>query len=237
MSILNVNGKVKSVFVTAIVAAAGTSSRMGNTDKQFLLLDGMPALARSIMALQDSDCIDEIVVCARAGMLERVNALVKQYDFTKVTCVCEGGPTRVQSVKNAVAHCSENTDILAIHDGARPFVLPQTVRKTVEAACEFGAAACAVKVKDTIKQTDENGVVVLTPPRGKLWAVQTPQVFEFNLYKNALENAPENVTDDCMIVEAAGHGVKLVEGEYTNIKITTPDDIMLSQAILKGRSE
>lgn len=234
MSIINVNGKKREMFVSAIVAAAGSSVRMG-VDKQFLLLDGMPVLARSIQALEESDCIDEIIVSAKRDMLPRVNALVKQYNFTKVSCVCEGGDTRVNSVKNAITHCNKNAEILAIHDGARPFVTSQTVRRTVETAAEFGASACAVRVKDTIKQTDENGIVVNTPPRGQLRAVQTPQVFSFEIYKNALENAPEGVTDDCMIVEAAGHRVKLVDGEYSNIKITTPDDIITSQAILKGR--
>ena len=234
MSILNVNGTEKELFVSAVIAAAGSSQRMG-TDKQFLLLDGMPVLARSIDILQKSDCIDEIIVCTKADNLPRVNSLVKQYDFTKVACVCEGGDTRVKSVRNAITHCSEKTEILAIHDGARPFVSEETVRKTVEAAAENGAAACAVKVKDTIKQTDENCFVTATPKRSSLWAVQTPQVFSFEIYKKALENAPEGVTDDCMIVEAAGQRVKLTEGEYTNIKITTPDDILTAQAILKGR--
>lgn len=235
MSILKKNGKENNVFVSVIVAAAGSSVRMG-ADKQFLLLDGMPVLARSIDVLEKCDCIDEIIVCTKTENLSRVNSLVKQYNFTKVVSVCEGGDTRVQSVKNAIKHCSDKTDILAIHDGARPFVTVETVRKTVEAAYEYGAAACGVKVKDTIKQTDENGIVTATPPRGMLWAVQTPQVFSFEIYKNALENAPEGVTDDCMIVEAAGQKVKLVEGEYTNIKITTPDDILTAQAILKGRN-
>ncbi len=234
MSRLNVNGKQKEIFVSAVVAAAGSSSRFGE-DKQFILLDGMPALARSIDALQKSDCIDEIVVCTKPDNLNRVNSLVKQYAFTKVVSVCEGGKTRAESVKNAVSHCSEKTDIIAIHDGARPFVSADTIRRTVEAAAEFGAAACAVKVKDTVKTVDENETVTSTPERKNLRAVQTPQAFDFKIYKNALKNAPEGVTDDCMIVEAAGQSVKLVEGEYSNIKITTPDDIILAQAILKGR--
>ena len=234
MSRLNVNGKQKELFVSAVVAAAGSSSRFGE-DKQFLLLDGMPALARSIDALQKSDCIDEIIVCTKPENLNRVSSLVKQYDFTKVTCVCEGGKTRAESVKNAVSHCSDNTDIIAIHDGARPFVSSDTIKRTVEAAAEFGAAACAVKVKDTVKTVDENETVTSTPERKNLRAVQTPQAFDFNTYKNALKNAPEDVTDDCMTVEAAGQKVKLVEGEYSNIKITTPDDIITAQAILKGR--
>jgi len=232
--IITVNGKEKDLFVSAVVAAAGSSSRFGE-DKQFLLLDGVPTLARSIQALQDSDCIDEIVVCTKKDNLTRVTSLVKQYAFTKVVCVCEGGLTRAQSVKNAVGHCNSKADLLAVHDGARPFVSAETVKRTVETAAQCGAAACAVKVKDTIKLTDGNGIVVSTPKRDDVWAVQTPQVFDFKVYKNALENAPDGVTDDCMIVEAAGQKVKLVEGEYTNIKITTPDDVITAQAILKGR--
>jgi 2-C-methyl-D-erythritol 4-phosphate cytidylyltransferase len=233
MSKITVNSKEKELFVSAVVAAAGSSSRFGE-DKQFLLLDGVPTLARSIEKLQNSDCIDEIIVCTKKENLNRVNALVKQYNFTKVICVCEGGNTRAKSVKNAVAHCSDKTDIVAIHDGARPFVSFDTIRRTVEAAAESGAAACAVSVKDTVKVVDENGIVISTPKRDTLRAVQTPQAFNFEIYKNALENAPEGVTDDCMIVESAGQKVNLVEGEYTNIKITTPEDIMSAQAILKG---
>ena len=112
-----------------------------------------------------------------------------------------------------------------------------TIRRTVEAAAETGAAACAVELKDTVKMVDENGIVVSTPKRDTLRAVQTPQAFSFEIYKKALENAPEDVTDDCMLAEAIGQKVKLVEGEYTNIKITTPDDIPSAQAILKGRSD
>jgi len=237
MSSFVFDGKEKDYFVCAIVAAAGNSTRMQGTDKQFLSLDGVPVLAKSISVLEKSDCIDEIIVCVRRDVVDDVKKLVKDFNFTKVVCVCEGGSTRVESVKNAIKNCSEKTDILAIHDGARPFVTEETVRKTVEAACEFGAAACAVKVKDTIKQTNENSVVTSTPPRGSLWAVQTPQVFSFKKYKNALGSAPDGVTDDCMIVEAAGQRVKLVEGEYTNIKITTPDDIIVARAIAKGRGE
>lgn len=236
MSKLTVNGKEKELFVSAVIAAAGSSSRFGE-DKQFLLLDGVPTLARSIEKYQNSDCVDEIIVCTRRENINRVNALVKQYAFTKVTCVCEGGETRAQSVKNAVSGCNPKTDIVAVHDGARPFVSPETIKRTVEAAASFGAAACAVNVKDTVKVVDRNGVVVSTPQRDTLRAVQTPQAFAFEIYKKALENAPEGVTDDCMIVESAGHKVKLVEGEYTNIKITTPEDVMSAQAILKGRAE
>ena len=236
MSILSVKGKEKKLFVSAVVAAAGSSSRFGE-DKQFLLLDGVPALARSIEALQKSDCIDEIIVCTRGENLNRVTALVKQYNFTKVTSVCEGGSTRARSVKKAVECCNDKTDIIAIHDGARPFVNADTIRRTVEAAAEFGAAACAVELKDTVKVVDENGIVISTPERKTLRAVQTPQAFDFELYKNALKNASDSVTDDCMTVEAAGHKVKLVAGDYTNIKITTPDDLVSAQAILKGRAE
>jgi 2-C-methyl-D-erythritol 4-phosphate cytidylyltransferase len=236
MSKITVNGKEKELFVTAVVAAAGSSSRFGE-DKQFFLLDGVPALARSIDALQKSDCIDEIIVSTKADNLIRVNSLVKQYAFTKVVAVCEGGKTRAQSVSNAVNMCNSKTDIIAIHDGARPFVSTETIRRTVETAAETGAAACAVELKDTVKIVDENETVVSTPERRTLRAVQTPQAFSFEIYKNALKNAPDGVTDDCMSVEAAGYKVKLVKGEYSNIKITTPDDILLAQAILKGRSD
>jgi 2-C-methyl-D-erythritol 4-phosphate cytidylyltransferase len=236
MSKIIFDGKKVGMFVSAVVAAAGSSSRMGE-DKLFMLLDGVPVLARSIAALEKCEYIDEIIVVTRADLITRVNALVKQYDFTKVSCVCEGGETRAQSVRKAVENCSDKAGLFVIHDGARPFVKEETVKRTVEAAFKFGAAACAVRVKDTIKLVDKDGFVTDTPDRNTLRAVQTPQVFRNYIYKDALEKADDSVTDDCMTVEAAGYKVKLVEGDYTNIKLTTPDDILSAQAILKGRGE
>ena len=228
------NGK-KNIFVSAIIAAAGSSSRMGGGDKLMLDLCGKTVLERSIEAYEKSDVIDEIVISARAGAVEEINGLVKAKNFTKVRAVCEGGATRQESVQNAVAYCSEKTDFVAIHDGARPLVTGDIIERTVKKAVECGAASCAVRVKDTIKVADGDGVILSAPDRSALRAVQTPQVFDFKIYVGALKNASPDVTDDCMIVEAAGQKVALCEGDYENIKITTPDDVIFANAILKAR--
>ena len=228
------NGK-KNIFVSAIIAAAGSSTRMGGGDKQSLELFGKTVLERSIEAFENSGIIDEIIVSAREDAVEDIKALVKAKGFTKVRAVCAGGATRQQSVKNAVACCSENTDFVAIHDGARPLVTGDIIRKTVQAAIRYGAASCAVRVKDTIKVASDDCSVLSTPDRSALWAVQTPQVFDFKQYVLLLKNVSADITDDCQVFEAAGQTVMLVEGDYENIKITTPEDIILANAILKAR--
>ena len=235
MGIINLSdNKTENVFVSCIIAAAGSSLRMG-VNKQFIELDGEKVLMRSVRVFEETPCIDEIIISARKEDAELINRLVEECGFKKVRAVCEGGSTRQISVQNAVAFCKKQTGLIVIHDGARPLVTKETIEKTVASALENSAAACAVRVKDTIKVADESAFISSTPDRSTLWAVQTPQVFDFELYLKALESASADMTDDCRIIEAAGGRVKLVEGEYTNIKITTPEDIILAEAILKAR--
>ncbi len=226
-------------FVTAVVVAAGSSTRMGGVNKQFLLIDGVPVLIRSLLALSECELVDEIVVSAREEDIPRMYSMLREYQVLKVKEIVRGGDTRQQSVFNAIKVSSPFSEYFAIHDGARPLVTGREIESTILAAFEGGAAATAVKVKDTIKIADENGLIVSTPDRSRLWAVQTPQVFERRLYLSAVDEVKgsESFTDDCKLIEEYGAAVKLVEGSYDNIKITTPGDIALAEAIIRRRNE
>ena len=201
-------------FCTALVAAAGSSSRMGGTDKLMKFLDNVPVLMRTLTALQRAAAIDEIVIAAREDALVDISTLCKTYGITKCSKVVRGGESRCHSVLLAALEASP------------------------EAAAKCGAAAPAVPVKDTIKTVAEDGAVTGTPDRSTLRAVQTPQVFEADLLKAALQSALENevpVTDDCSAVERLGKVVYLIDGDEENLKITTPVDLVIAEAILAER--
>lgn len=233
MSILNVFDKMKQrkAGCTAVIVAAGSSRRMG-ADKLFLPLAGVPVLVRTLMQFQKCDDVDEIIVVTRADKLVEVADYCKQFEIDKVTKVLQGGKERVESSAAGVFEADRHSEFIAIADGARPLVSPKLISDTLKAAKKYGAAAPAVPVKDTIK-TAENGLVTGTPDRSKLYAIQTPQIFSAAIIKGALtkamrENIP--VTDDCSAVEAMGHPVYLVEGSYKNLKITTQEDLIVSEA-------
>lgn len=224
-------------FVTAILVAAGNSTRMGGVNKQFLLIDGAPVLSRTVRAFADSPWIDEIIIAAREQDIADIYAMVRDYDLPKVTEIVKGGATRQESVFSAIRHCAQNAAYIAIHDGARPLVTSQVIGGTVEAALAHGAAATGVRVKDTIKVVDVQQRIVDTLNRSTLWAVQTPQVFHKESYLRAAKavQGSEDFTDDCKLFEAAGLPVYMVEGSYENIKITTREDVILAESILAGR--
>lgn len=226
-------------FVTAIIVAAGNSTRMGGVNKQFLMLNGIPVLVRTLQAFSACPLINEIVVAARESDIAEMFALVRDYAIEKVTDIVRGGATRQESVFAAIRCASPQAEYFAIHDGARPLVSQNVIFDTVEKAFAVGAAATGVRAKDTIKVVNENGVITDTPDRASLWAVHTPQVFRRELYVRAAEEVPNSAdfTDDCKLIEAFGHNVHMVEGSYENIKITTPEDILLAQGILQGREE
>lgn len=222
----------------ALVAAAGSSSRMGGTDKMMELLDGIPVLARTLMALQAAEMVDEIIVATREEALVEISHLCRTYGVTKCTKVVRGGQTRVHSVFLAALEASPDTKLLAVQDGARPLVTPEVIDRVIAAAARCGAAAPAVPVKDTVKTVRSDGAVEQTLDRSSLRAVQTPQVFEAAVLKAALQSALEEnapVTDDCSAVERLGKVVFLVEGDEENLKITTPTDLVLAEAILQNR--
>lgn len=223
---------------TALVAAAGASSRMGGVNKLLEPLDGIPVLVRTLTVLQAAAEIDEIIVATREEDLVEVSRLCRTYGITKCAKVVRGGESRAHSVLLAALEASPEAALLAVQDGARPLLSPELVNCVVTAAARCGAAAPAVPVKDTIKVVRADGAVEQTPERETLRAVQTPQVFEASLLKAALQSALEAgfpVTDDCSAVERLGKVVFLVEGEEENLKITTPLDMILAEAILSAR--
>lgn len=225
-------------FCSAIVAAAGSSRRMGEVNKLMApLLDGVPVLAWTLRALNEAELVDEIVVAVREEDLLSTGDLCKIYGISKPVKIVRGGDTRLDSVLAASLECREDAAFLAVHDGARPLASPALIDRTIALARRTNAAAPAVPVKDTVKLV-RDGVVVSTPPREDLRAVQTPQVFEASLLRAALQAARDAggaVTDDCAAVERLGKEVHLAEGDYENIKITTPEDLLLAVEILRRR--
>lgn len=227
-------------MVSAIIVAAGGSTRMGTGDsKQFIPLLGKPAIAYTLAAFQACALIDEIVVVSRAQDIDRIALLAKENGVGKLGKVVEGGSCRAESVQNGILAASEATRFYAIHDGARPLITPQEISNVVKAALETGAATLGTAVTDTIKIADETNTIVSTPDRATLRAVQTPQVFEKDLYALALSEARDlqSVTDDCSLIEKMGGEVLIVEGSCENIKLTTPIDIVLAERILEKRGE
>ncbi len=227
-------------YCAALVAAAGISSRMEGINKLLEPLEGVPVLVRTLTALQLAEGVDEIVVAAREEDLVEISRLCNTYGISKCVKVVRGGESRAHSVFLAALEASPETALLAVQDGARPLVTPELIDRVITAAARCGAAAPALAVKDTIKTVREDGAVAETLERDVLRAVQTPQVFEASLLKAALQSALESgavVTDDCSAVERLGKAVFLVEGEEENLKITTPVDLILAEAILRAREE
>ena len=219
----------------AVIVAAGSATRMQGIDKMLVPLAGVPVVLRSVRALAASDCIDSLVIVTRTECMETLRTLCAE--VSKPVTVVAGGASRPESVFAGLAALPEGTELAAIHDGARPLVTQAVIAEAVEAAGRCGAAAPAVPVHDTIKQA-ENGIVRATPERKTLFAVQTPQVFDVKLLKTVLRAAMERgiaLTDDCSAVEAAGKPVVLTQGCEENLKITTPVDLTLAEAILKRR--
>lgn len=227
----------ENMVVSAVIVSAGNSTRMGGVNKQFLELDGAPVIANTITAFQKSSIIDEIIIVTRECDIEKVSKLVEKFEFTKVTNIVAGGETRQLSVYNGVASTSNIADLVVIHDGARPLITNRAITETIKSAAEFGAAATGVKVKDTVKVVDDNDNIIDTPDRTYMRFIQTPQVFNKKLYLDAVNSVEDskNFTDDCKLLEAYGKTVKFVDGDYENIKITTPEDIELAESYLKRR--
>lgn len=220
-----------------VVPAAGSSRRMGGQDKILLPLDDIPVLMHTLRALSASERIQEIVVVTREDLIVPVGQLCRDCALDKVTKVLVGGATRADSVLIGVEEVSGRAELIAVHDGARPLVTVEVIDAAIRKAAECGAAAPAVPVKDTVKRALD-GVVVETPDRTQLFAVQTPQVFDSDLLLGALRRAVEDgaaITDDCGAVERIGMKVCLTEGSYENIKITTPADMLMAEAILHSR--
>lgn len=217
----------------AVIVAAGSASRMGGIDKVMAELGGEPMIARTVRTFQNCDAVSEIVIVTRPDLIVPISHLCK--DMEKVRAVVAGGASRQESVHLGLNALSDKVKLAAVHDGARPLVTWQVIDRAIRAANTYGAAAPAVPVKDTIKVV-AGGLVKETPDRAGLMAVQTPQVFDFDLLRGALKQAREDealLTDDCSAVERMGVGVKIVEGDETNIKVTTPMDLKIAELLLE----
>ena len=215
----------KRPFVSAIVVAAGSASRMEGIDKQFAPVGGIPCLARALLCFEECREIGEIVVVTREESIAKVADLCARWRLAKVSQIVRGG---------------ERCQYLAVHDGARPLCDKALIRRVLRDAIAHGGAAAAVPVKDTIKVRGEDGFIDSTPDRATLFACQTPQIFEVGTYRRAMEEAlaqGRDYTDDCQLFESAGRRVYLSQGSYQNIKITTPEDLALCEQILAVRGE
>ena len=226
---------IKLKYCGAVIVAAGSASRMVGIDKVMAQLGGEPMVVRSVRAFQECDAIKEIVVVTRPDLIVPIRDLCSAFD--KVKAVVAGGKDRPESVSLGLNALSDKVKLAAIHDGARPLISWQVIDRTVRAANTYGAAAPAVPVKDTIKVV-QGGIVRETPERKHLYAVQTPQIFDFDLLRGALKKAADDkaeITDDCSAVERLGMSVKIVEGDERNIKITTPIDLTVAKAFLEEK--
>lgn len=217
----------------AVIVAAGSASRMGGIDKVMAELGGEPMIKRTVRAFQECDAVKYIVIVTREDLILPIHNLCRE--FPKVMEVVAGGKTRQESVQRGVNALDQKVELVAIHDGARPLITWQLIDRCIRASNTYGAAAPAIPVKDTIK-TVEGGIVVNTPDRSKLRAVQTPQVFDLDLLQGALLKAQQDgaeVTDDCSAVERLGMKIKIVEGDEKNLKVTTPMDLKIAEMLLE----
>lgn len=224
---------LKLKYCGAVIVAAGNATRMGGIDKVMASLGGEPMIVRTVRQFQECDAIREIVVVTRADLIVPVMDLC--HEFTKLTAVVVGGDSRDESVLMGIATLSEKCKLVAVQDGARPFASWKLIDRVVRAANTYGAAAPVIPVKDTIKVV-QRGLVESTPDRSTLRAVQTPQVFDYDLLRSALLLCKRDkipITDDCSAVEQLGMKIKVVEGDERNIKITTPMDLKIAEMLLE----
>lgn len=216
----------------AVIVAAGASTRMG-LDKLLVEVGGVPAIVRALTPFQEAPSVSEIVIVTRTELVADVAGSCRTFGLSKATKVVRGGETRAQSARIGTLEVSRDAALIAIHDGARPFVTVQVIEDAIAQAAKSGAAAPAIPVKDTIKLA-RDGVVEQTLDRKALYAVQTPQVFDASLIRAALQKAlddGEELTDDCAAVERLGMKVVLTPGDERNIKLTTPIDLLLGERL------
>lgn len=222
----------------AVILGAGNGTRMKSEKSKLLMeIDGRTVIERTVAAFSENEFVDEIIVVCREKDLDDFENVLSDYELS----YCFGGDTRQQSVRNAVETIENSEcDLIIIHDGARPLITQKEITDTISAAHDKGAAAVGVAVKDTIKVVDSDMKIVDTPDRSSLISIRTPQVFDFSVYKKALDYAVEqgaDYTDDCRLMENYGKEVYVTLGEYSNIKITTPEDLPAAQGILRFRGE
>ncbi|MCK9217492.1 MAG: 2-C-methyl-D-erythritol 4-phosphate cytidylyltransferase [Firmicutes bacterium] len=222
---------------TGIILAAGKGSRMkAGINKQYLNLNGRPLLSYSLEVFFTCIGIDEIIlVISRSDNEIFYDKILNDFHMNKPLKVVFGGDERQESVRKGLKEADKNTDIIIIHDGARPFITTEMIETCIKEASKYGASSLGVPVKETIKITDNENFVINTPDREKLWITQTPQAFKHNLIVQAHKHAHEQgkkATDDAMLVEYLNHSVKMVVGDYCNIKITTAEDLVIAEAMM-----
>lgn len=223
-------------FVSVIIAAAGMSNRMGSKiNKQFIAIDNKPILAHTIEKFEECRYIDEIIIVSKEEEVDYCRKeIVRKYGFKKVAKIIRGGKERQDSIYNGLLALNEKADIVLTHDGARPFVKSEHIEDGIKGVIEYGACVIGVPVKDTIKVVNDSQNVHHTPKRSLLWAAQTPQCFWTHLIKKGYEHAMNEgivATDDSSLVEKMGHDIKMIMGSYDNIKITTPEDLIIAESL------
>lgn len=222
---------------SAVIVCAGNSTRMGGVNKILLPLGERKVIGVTMQAFQSCESVSEIIIVAREADIPAIQEEAELAGITKLAACTAGGATRQESVINGIKKISRDSELVAVHDGARPLVKPGHIEKVIKDASIFGGATLGVPVKDTIKTID-GGLIVDTPPRSSLYITQTPQIFKRSLYFEGVDFALEHgldFTDDCQLVEAIGGKVAMTIGDYTNIKITTPEDIAIAEVLLKQR--
>ena len=228
-------------FTSAIIAAAGLSTRFGgDTTKQMTELCGVPLLVHTIKSYQETDCIHEIIIVAKRNEIATWEKLCREYQFDKVTKIIAGGETRQASVMNGLDAVHEKSKVVAIADGARCLTTPEQITEVCRAAYRYKAATAAHRATDTIKIADSKGFIAQTADRNTVWLAQTPQIFKTKLYRAAAYTAFKKgveATDDNSLVELIKHPVRLVECGSQNIKVTTREDLCMAEAILCDREQ
>ena len=226
--------------VTVLIPAAGMGKRMGKAvAKQFLPLGDRPMLAHTLLTFQRMSEIDEIIpILSQEDMDICLRDVIERFHITKVKTLVAGGKERQDSVNNGLQKIDADTSVVLVHDGVRPFVTQAIIKECIELARKGECVTAGVPLKDTIKEVDENGIVRKTLERSRLWAIQTPQAFPAALLKKVHEEAHKRKlfgTDDATLAEKAGIKVRVIMGSYENVKITTPEDLILAEEILKRR--
>lgn len=220
-----------------IIVAGGKGERMGaDMDKAFLSLGTKPVVVYSLLAFEKCRDIDEVILVVRKDRIDLARQMVRMFGCNKVKKVVAGGVLRQHSVVNGLAEASEDVEIVVVHDGARPCVTADLITRTISSAKQCGSGVAAVKITDTVKSVDKGMIIAETIDRTKLWLVQTPQAFKFDLLQKAfafIEKKKIKVTDEASAVELVSKGVRLVVSSSSNIKITNPDDLILAAALMR----
>lgn len=225
---------------SVIIVCAGTAQRMNGIDKQLFKLNSLPVFLHSVYTFSKIERVDDIIIVAGSHNKKEFDKELLKHTFEKNIKITTGGKTRQESVLNGVNLCSDKSNYIAIHDGARPLINQNDIENAFDNAIKYNATTLAVKVKDTIKQVNNDNFIDYTPNRDLLYQIQTPQVFLKELYLNSVlkaKKAKKDFTDDCQLIEYSNKKVYITNGSYENIKITTAEDIIIANSILMSKGE